>query len=441
MAELAIDPPKSKWARLPSHRTWLLQQADDLFAFFERSIINPLGGFHDLDDEGKPVAPGYGAAGPPGRYLFATTRVVHAFAIAHLMGRPVADAIVDHGMEFLWKGHRDPKSGGYFWGVGYEGPIDATKQAYGHAFVLLAASSAKVAGHPDADRLLADVTTVIRERFWEDQYGAVAEEFTPDWRPFDDYRGQNSNMHLTESLMAAFEATGNSTYLRMAERIAELIIRRHAADNSWRLPEHFTSSWEVNKAYDGSPMFRPFGTTPGHSLEWSRLLLQLWELGDRKLEWLPPSAKSLFAQAVLDGWDRDKGGIYYTLEWDGRPRIRDRYWWPCCEGIGAAAFLNSLDGATVYEEWYRRFWSFVTRCFIDAEHGGWRAQVDDRLQPNSNPFFGKSDIYHSLQACLIPTLPATGSVTKGTRGSPEAKRVLTKAAQAVADYWRKSEHF
>ena len=99
------------------------------------------------------------------------------------MGRPGADVIVDHGMDFLWKGHRDPEHGGYVWGVGYGGPTDETKQAYGHAFVLLAASSAKVAGHPDAERLLADVSTVIREHFWEERYGAAAEEFTRDWRP------------------------------------------------------------------------------------------------------------------------------------------------------------------------------------------------------------------------------------------------------------------
>jgi mannose/cellobiose epimerase-like protein (N-acyl-D-glucosamine 2-epimerase family) len=52
----------------------------------------------------------------------------------------------------------------------------------GHAFVLLAASSAKVAGHPGADRLLTDISTIIRERFWEEQYGAVAEEFTRERR-------------------------------------------------------------------------------------------------------------------------------------------------------------------------------------------------------------------------------------------------------------------
>ncbi len=413
MTPFVINPPITRWIDLPSHRAWLLQQANDLFAFFERYILNPLGGFHDLDDKGRPTAPGYGAGGPPARHLFATTRIVHAFAIAYLMGRPGADVIVDHGMDFLWKGHRDPNSGGYYWSVGYEGPTDSTKQAYGHAFVLLAASSAKVAGHPDAERLLADVSTVIQEHFWEERYGAVAEEFTRDWRSHDSYRGQNSNMHLTESLMAAFEATNDSTYLHMAERTADLIVRRHAAENQWRLPEHFTANWQVNRDYAGSPMFRPYGTTPGHSLEWSRLLIQMWELGGRTLEWLPVCAKALFARAVDDGWDKDSGGFYYTLDWEGRPRIRDRYWWPCCEGIGAATFLNAVDTNHSYEDWYRRIWSFIGTRFIDRHNGGWRAQLDNALKPNADPFFGKVDIYHSLQACLIPTLPTTGSVTRG----------------------------
>jgi len=413
MTPFSLGAPGSRWAALPSHKRWLLDQANSLFAFFERRIVNPLGGFHDLDDEGRAAPPGYGAGGPPTRYLFATTRIVHAFAIAHLMGRPGADMIVDHGINFLRNDHRDPEHGGYFWGVGYGGPADSTKQAYGHAFVLLAASSAKVAGHPDADLLLADVSTVIRDRFWEEQFGASAEEFTRDWRSFDSYRGQNSNMHLTEALMAAFEATVDSTYLRMAERIADLIVRRHAAQNEWRLPEHFTEEWKLDKAYSGNPMFRPFGTTPGHWLEWSRLLLQLWELGGRKLGWLPSCSKALFRQAIADGWDKESGGFYYTLDWEGRPRIRDRYWWPCCEGVGAAYFLDRIDGDRDYEEWYRRIWSFISTNFIDRDHGGWRAQLDDALKPKADPFFGKVDIYHSLQACLIPTLPVTGSVTKG----------------------------
>ena len=64
------------------------------------------------------------------------------------------------------------------------GPRERDKLAYGHAFVLLAASSAKCAGHPDADRLLADVSEVLETRFWEAGVGASAEEFREDWSTF-----------------------------------------------------------------------------------------------------------------------------------------------------------------------------------------------------------------------------------------------------------------
>lgn len=413
MTTYALPPASPRWADTRSHRLWLLGQADAILGFFEKNSINTAGGFHQLDTSGKPYPVGEPAGGRPGRALHETTRMVHCFSIARLLGRPGADAIIDHGMDFLWNGHRDTVHGGYVWGVGYGCPTDATKQAYGHAFVLLAASSAKVAGHPDADRLLTDISTVLHERFWEEAHGTVAEEFTQDWQPYDTYRGQNSNMHLTEALMAAFEATGDNTYLAMAERIAELIVHRHAAANDWRLPEHFTTDWELDREYSGSPMFRPYGTTPGHWLEWARLSLQLWELGGRRLPWLPDAARNLFRQAVTDGWDKEKGGFYYTLEWDGSPRIRDRYWWPCCEAIGAAAFLGAIDNDPFHEEWYRRIWDFTAARLIDRENGGWYPQLDDNLRPNAFPFFGKPDIYHSLQACLIPLLPTSGSITRG----------------------------
>ena len=76
--------------------------------------------------------------------------------------------------------------------------------------MLLAASSAKCVGHPDADALLADISEVLETRFWEPGAGRQRRRVP---RGLDarsaTYRGQNSNMHLTEALMAAFEATGD----------------------------------------------------------------------------------------------------------------------------------------------------------------------------------------------------------------------------------------
>jgi len=244
-----------KWADRQSHQVWLLNQANRLLDFYQYACINPLGGFVDLDDEGRPLSAGARSPGHQ-RQLHATTRMVHCFSMAHLMGRPGSDAMIDHGMEFLWTGHKDPVNGGYYWEVGLDGPADDSKQAYGHAFVLLAASSAKAVGHPHADRLLTDISTVVAERFWKEDQGASAEEFTADWQPLSGYCGQNSNMHLTEALMAAFEVTEDASYLVMADRIADLIVHRHAAANAWRLPEHFNDHWEIDRDYAGSPMLR-----------------------------------------------------------------------------------------------------------------------------------------------------------------------------------------
>ena len=404
MHDLSVASPW--WRHNASHRRWLQDQAGALFAFFEDESLNSAGGFHALDDAGRAIA------SETARPLHATARMVHCFTIAHLLGRPGAGDFVDHGMAAIRERHRDAAHGGYFWSFDDNGPRETEKLAYGHAFVLLAASSAKTVGHPDADRLLADISEVLETRFWDPAHGASAEEFSADWSPISAYRGQNSNMHLTEALMAAFEATGERVYLDKAERIADLILRRNAAEADGRVPEHYHADWSVDRDYRGSDVFRPYGYTPGHALEWARLALQLWALGGRQLEWLPDAARGLFAQALAQGWDPERGGLYYTIEYDGAPRVRDRLWWPICEGIGAAHFLHALDGDAFAEQSYRRFWDFAARHLIDRKRGGWTAQLDDELKPVTRYFVGKPDLYHALQACLIPLYPAHGGLTQ-----------------------------
>ena len=397
------------------HRQWLMDQAGKLISLYQFSSFNPLGGFSPLATDGAPLPPKPGHTGVE-RQIHDTTRTVHCFAIAHQLGIPGAERNIDHGMDFIWKRHRDTKNGGYVWGVDDVTTTNSHKQAYGHAFVLLAASSAKVVGHPDADRLLTDVSEILHTHFWDKQYGATREEFSIDWQPLGTYRGQNSNMHLTESTMAAFEATGDTQYLKMAESIAELIINRHAREQRWRVAEHFDSQWNVDTKYEGDPVFRPKGTTPGHALEWSRLLVQLWELGGRKKAWLLEAGKALFLNTVAIGWDHATGGFYYTLDWNNKPDQSDRFWWPCAEGIAAAAVIGSVDADPRFEEWYRRIWSFVNTHVIDHVNGGWFPELGSNLKPVSRVFNGKPDLYHALQACLIPLVPSTGSITKGLGG-------------------------
>lgn len=419
-AEPRLDTEGPAFVARPLHRAWLLDQARRLFALFQTAALNPAGGFFALDDAGRPIAAPRGGV----RSLHEATRMVHCFAMAHQLGLPGADRMIDHGMDFVWSRHRDSAHGGYFWGVDDAGAVNATKQAYGHAFVLLAGASAKVVGHPDADRLIADVSEVLLRRFWDAEAGATTEEYQADWSPISGYRGQNSNMHLTEALMAAFEATGERAYLQMAERTANLIIHCHARAEGWRVAEHFHADWTVDRDYAGDPMFRPAGTTPGHALEWSRLLVQLWELGGRAHPWMAEAAQALFLHTCAIGWDRRKGGFFYTLDWNDRPDRSDRYWWPCAEGIAAASVLRQISDDPRFEGWYRRIWGFVTHHVIDHAQGGWWPELDEDLRPVSRVFVGKPDLYHAVQACLIPLLPASGSATRGLAG-PAGQAILT----------------
>ncbi|WP_332302721.1 AGE family epimerase/isomerase [Rhizobium sp. GR12] len=400
-----------RWSDLPYHHRWLLDQAEGLMDFFQYRALNPTGGFYDLDDEGRPLSNANAVRG-----IHASARMVHCYSIAYMLGRPGSGDLIDHGMNFLWNGHRDQKNGGYVWSMNDDGPADTNKQGYGHAFVLLAASSAKVVGHPLADKMMADITEVLETRFWEKQHGAIAEEFTADWGPIDGgtYRGQNSNMHLTEALMAAYEATGEQHYLDKAESIADLLIRRLAGATGFRVGEHFDTNWTLNKDYyHPDEMFRPAGTTPGHALEWARLTLQLWALGDKKHAWMPDAAKKLFIQAISLGWDKQKGGFFYTLDWDNKPAKTNKLWWPMCEAAAAAHFINQhLPHDPFFEDSYRLIWSTIANRFIDHKNGGWHEELTEDLVPAHTLFHGKGDIYHAFQACLIPLYPADGSLTK-----------------------------
>lgn len=408
----------SAWQSRPFHRQYLMRQANNLFDFFEAASINPDGGFYELSDEGEPLSPDNAV-----RQIHVTTRLIHCAVIGSLLGRPGSDEVIDHGMRYLWEKHRDARHGGYVWSLDDDGHADSSKQAYGHAFVLLAGSSAKLVGHPLADQVIADVTEIIDTRFWDNKVGAVRDEFGNDWRQISTYRGQNANMHLTEALMAAYEATGNRRYLEKATRIADLIIHRNAMKLEHRVAEHFHENWVVDHNFAGSEMFRPSGTTPGHALEWSRLLFQLFVLTRKEHSWMPQGARALFRNAVDLGWDKTHGGFFYTLDWNNQPIMREKLWWPVAEAIGAAAFIGAHDKEDYYQSWYRKFWDFAENHVIDHERGGWISELKEDLTPTSRLFVGKPDIYHALQACLIPLYPATGSLTHAIREADHVRPI------------------
>lgn len=391
------------WINDPVHHTFLRQDVARQLAFF-KPMLRADGGFDVPDFVGTPLGDGP-------QEIHTTARMVHSFGLAKQFGFDGCDDVIDAGMDYLWNVHRDQTRGGYFAAMNRDGtPADDTKLAYGHVFVLLASATAKDAGHGDADRLMADVGSVLHDKYWDETHGRFADEFRADWTPFSNYRGLNANMHAVEAHLATFEATGHAEYLDRAGRILDFFFDELAPAHGWRLPEHFTENWAVDAHYEGNPMFRPAGTTPGHSFELGRLLLQHGDLSGRNTPARVQQARRLIAQASQDA-ALPNGGFAYTLE-NGKVARSNRYWWPVTEAIGALAAMLKIDPTDAEETQYRALWSFADRHFIDHVHGGWFPELDDDGHPLSQQFLGKPDIYHSIQAGLFPPVAVLSRHTK-----------------------------
>ena len=219
-------------------------------------------------------------------------------------------------------------------------------------------------------------------------------------------------MHTVEAYLAAADVTGEDVWLDRALRITRRVVDGYARENAWRIPEHFDENWQPLLDYntdDRAHQFRPFGATVGHWLEWARLVLHaragLISRGRAAEEWMLESARALFAQSVADGWAVDGApGFVYTVDFEGRPVVHERMHWVVCEAIGAAAALESVTGEVQYEDWYQRAWDYAAVHLIERP-GAWAHELSAQNGPSATMWAGKPDIYHALQATLIPRLP------------------------------------
>ena len=385
---------------------WLDAECRRLIAF-GRHVVHPRGGAAWLGDDGAPDL-----ARPVHTWI--TSRMVHVHGIGALLGVEGAASIATGALDGLRGVLRDSEHGGWFGSVGADGEPDATKSCYAHAFVMLAGSTAVVAGLPGADDLLAEATEVFDAHFWDDGLGRVVDEWDRAWSSPTPYRGLNSTMHSLEAMLAVGDVTGDDVWHRRAGRLAGLVLEL-APSYDGRLPEHFGPDWsvdlELNHDRPDDP-FKPYGATVGHGLEWSRLLLHLEAtLGEAAPAGLLDTSRLLFDRAVVDGWDADGApGFVYTTDWQGRPVVRQRMHWVVAEGIAAAAALHRRTDEQAYARRYAEWWGYARDHLVDRKRGSWHHELDTANRPQATVWPGKPDLYHAVQATLLPRLPLAPSL-------------------------------
>ncbi len=367
------------------------------------------------------------------RELWITCRMTHVHALGHLLDHPGSAALVDHGLAALRGPFHDDRHGGWFARVDRSGPTTRAKTAYEHAFVVLAASSALAADRPGAATLLDEALEVLLERFVGPAgaaVGLVVEEWDETFTTQDPYRGLNATMHTVEALLAAADVTGDDALRAVAARSITRVLGDLAPTHDWLLPEHFDAAGEPLLDYHRdrpADPFRPYGATLGHSFEWARLAVQLHastgtaSTGTAAPDWWLEHAVTLADAAARHGWAPDgSDGFVYTVGWDGAPVVRERMHWVAAEAVAAAAVLHHVSGEDRQAVRYRDWWQHARTWFVDPERGSWVHERSPSGGPSSVTWSGRPDVYHALQATLLPRLPPAPSLASALRTAPLA---------------------
>ncbi|MBQ0065868.1 MAG: AGE family epimerase/isomerase [Firmicutes bacterium] len=386
---------------------------------FGHQFPSPNGGSYYLGDDGTPWK-------ERNRETWITSRMAHVYSIGTFLGHAGSEELADAALKGLRTELHDDVNGGWYAGLDKDGNILPTKQCYAHAFVILAASSGVLAGRPGAQELLDEALATYDLRFWNEEEGLSCDTWNTEFTELDSYRGLNANMHTVEAFLAASDVTGDEKYRVRAGRIIDQVLV-WAENNNWRIPEHYSSDWvadlECNADKPDDP-FKPYGATPGHGIEWSRLICQ-WAsstYGDAA-EGKPyiEKAENLFNQAIADAWNADGApGICYTTDWNGKPVVHDRMHWTLAEAINTASVLIRLTGKEKYQNDYYDFVKYLDEKVLDHTYGNWYHQMDQENNVIGTVWPGKSDLYHAFQATKIPYYDAACSI------APAIKKALNK---------------
>ncbi len=159
------------------NRDFLQGIRDGLLAFGHR-FPSPGGSAYYLGDDGTPWT-------EKNREAYVTCRMAHVYSIGSFLGHEGSGELVDAALRGLRGELRDKANGGWYEGLKADGSILPGKQCYAHAFVILAATSAYLAGREGAGELLEEALKAYDTYYWNEEEGLSSDNWNTEFTVMD----------------------------------------------------------------------------------------------------------------------------------------------------------------------------------------------------------------------------------------------------------------
>ncbi|WP_419759928.1 AGE family epimerase/isomerase [Acidisoma sp.] len=337
------------------------------------------------------------------RRLRVVTRQTYVFSEAASAGLPGAAEAVMLGLDYLRRHAFDP-GGGYRWRFDLSGcVVDARRDLYDHAFVLLALASAmRVLPSPDLAAEARALDAYLHDVF-PHQAGGYGESLPPSLP-----RRQNPHMHLLEACLAASEVFGDDPFLDRADGLVDLFLTRMFQPAEGALPEYFDEALVPHREAGR------FVVEPGHHCEWVWLLD--WHARRRAEAGRPrvpnADAASLQLARFVDrhGVHPQTGALSDEVWSDGTPRALGQRLWPQTERLKSELLRPDANSDRVLHAF-----AVLDSYILPAPPGLWleRRTAAGDFTRDAAP---ASSLYHLTQSITFTNQLLTANSELGSRG-------------------------
>ncbi len=292
--------------------------------------------------------------------LFVQARHIFAFCEMGRLGwtGPWRE-MVEASVHFLLRAGRKP-DGSYIHTFDAQGaPLDLRADLYDQAFMLLALAHAGRATGDEKLFAAAEALDDALEAHWRLPHGGYWEGEIAPCPPFR----QNPHMHLLESFIALYAATGAPRWRARAEHVAALCAKFFIDPATGALTEYFDAALYPLSGVEGRIV------EPGHCYEWAWLFETL-------AQWETPHAAEISDRLVgfarRQGVDPRRGVAINEVTTDGAIRNADARLWPQTERLKAALARLRRTGETAERVEAQLALAGLVKYFDVPKRGAWR---------------------------------------------------------------------
>ncbi len=362
------------------------------------------GGFLLADDAVK------GRGTPAEKQIVTQSRMIWAFSLAQIEGysdpRRNYLSAATQGYHFLLDHFLDRQNGGYFWTTDLDGKsVNDCKLLYGQAFTIYAfVEYYRASGDQEALAHALDLYHTIQTHLYDAKNGGWFEHADRIWNllsPGDPrnqvevigYKSANSHLHWMEALTELYDATHDPDVKKSLAEALRLNATYFYPDDPSKCAFYRQFDWQPVTVASSA------GLSYGHNVEFAWLMIHAEQVLGQKPSW--NHFYALLNHALKNGYDHERGGLYYRGFDDQPATDTEKIWWVQAEMLSALTTALKHQDDPRYEIALNQELQFIKTDQVNSATGIWLYAVTANGKPADTTLANSWKAnYHDVSAMM-----------------------------------------